>query len=180
MRRFYLENDSAITIGQYGLLFLVVSLFFYGIWFFGIRVETVQNMTVRSKEWYREIKEAEDYRVWVCDTKYRDECSGSGGDRICRRESYRDCDWETRTRILQSWVTSGQYPIPPVWETRYTIVQGHYEIRYEKYTIYLSDDREIWTKVVWNERDYNYFPVKGKCEAGLNYFRSLRYVKDCK
>lgn len=156
--------------GQIVVVIIVFATIIFSFFWCVLRLDHVETMSVRAKSWHRQIKELEDYREHVCRTRYR---TDSDGD----RRSYQDCNWETRTRTHNTWVTGGDYPIKPFWEANYTIGVGHYESRSERYVIALSDDREVWLHVVYSEAHYDSFPVRGKCLVGLNFINYIVKVE---
>lgn len=145
-------------------------------WIF-VRVDHVETMTVRSKEWYRIISELEDYRVLVPHTTSSTSCSGTGNSRHCTTRTNTVMVYKTRTRTINSYPSQGTYPDKPFWRTDYTIGWGHYERRSENYVIRLSDDKEIWTYSVGNEGWYDTFPVRGECLVGINWFNVILKVE---
>jgi hypothetical protein len=177
---FYRKNQGWID----PTIFIIsIALVLFGLWWAAVRVNRTVTMTVRSKEWSRQIRELEDYTTYACHprTRTKQACTGFGDDRICRTEVeyYQDCGWETQTRTIDSWNTAGIYPMPPTWPTGYTIGSGHYERRSQRYTVNLSDDRVVWNHSVWSESTYNKFPVRGHCQVSLNWFRVIVKVEKC-
>lgn len=181
-RKFYLNNDTAVTIGQFGLVGLIIYLVGLLLWWNFIRVDAVIIMAIRSKEWSRNVMELEDYQVWVCHTKYRtsERCTYVDGKRQCTtdRIPYQDCGWETRTRVINQWPTNGVWPVAPYWP-EYSISAGHYEKRSQYYTIKLSDDKELWNHTVPSEASYDTFQVRGSCAVSLNWWRVIIKVENC-
>ena|SRR3990172_9805876 len=184
MKQFYSYHEESLqTVGQIIIIISIIGLIFYMVWWVALRLDRVEIMTVRSKSWSREIRELEDYQVWECTTRYLSQksCTNINGKRQCTtiRTPYQDCGWETRTRLINSWSTSGVYPVSPLWHENYTIGQGHYERRFERYSIDLSDDRELWHHIVSSEDAYNIFPVRGKCWIKLNWFNGILGIEKC-
>lgn len=138
------------------------------------------KMAVRTLEWQYRIDELEDYLVYQCYPRSRtiQTCSGFGSNRSCtnRIERYQDCRWETRTRRHNTWVTGGQYPIVPFWETNYSIATGHYERRNESYTVTFSDDKELYPYHPGSLNEYNKFAPRQKFTVNLNLFEHITGV----
>lgn len=101
------EPETAETALIIGGLIVTIAGLFWVVWWLILRIDRIETMSVRSKEWSREIRELEDYQTWECHTRRRDVCTGFGSDRKCREESYQQCGWETHTRTINAWGTSG-------------------------------------------------------------------------
>jgi hypothetical protein len=168
-RKFYLDNETAITVGRMAGVVLVISTLFYLLWWTTIRFDRIESMVIRSKDWSREVKELEDYQTWECTTRHRQTCTGIGDNRQCKDDSYQDCGWETHTRLINRWTSAGIYPQSPYWPS-YSIELGHYERKWEVYTIRFSDDRKLYNFHPGNENDYNNYLPRQKCTVGLNWW----------
>lgn len=174
-----MDSNSDDVLPVLGVVITAIAIGLF-IWFGFLRLDHVEVMSVRDKGWSRLVRELEDYQEWVCHTRYREVCSGYGEDRKCHDESYRECGWETKTREINRWSTTGMYPQKPRWATGYTIGSGHYERREESYLIHLSNDKEIWNQTVYNEATYDAFPIRGKCKVGLSWFKTIVSINDCR
>jgi hypothetical protein len=150
-----------------------VVIVLFSCWFFFMRTADTTTMTIRYKEWFRQVRELEDYQSYECHTRYRTVSDGDGGT---KQESYRECGWETKTRETNRWNTSGRFPEKPFWP-EYSITEGRYSDQSEKYVVHFSDDKDLWQHWIYNETQYDSFKVRSKCEVDLTYFRSLLRVR---
>ena len=135
-----------------------------------------ERMTIRSCGWKYIIQEREDYQVWVCHTRHRQNCTGFGDNRKCRDESYQACGYEIKTRVHNTWVTGGEYPTAPFWETNYTIRPGNYERRWEDYTVMFSDDKKLYPYHPGSLGEYSGFTPRQARDVKLNLFSHITEV----
>lgn len=165
------EDTDAILLGG---VIVVVVLAIASFWFAFFRLDHTKTLSVRDKEWYREIRELEDYRVWECHNSSKYDALND------KRETVRECGWETRTRTHNVWKTGGKFPSDPFWWQDYKIGEGHYERRYESYTIYLSDDKRVLPYSTGDKNYYDTFKLRSKCEVGMSLVDSIVSVGGCK
>ena len=130
------------------------------------------RMVVRSCKWEYTIQEREDYAVWVCHMRHRENCMGSGKERKCRDEAYQDCGYETRTKVHNTWITGGEYPVAPFWDVYY-IRPGNYERRWEEYTVMFSDDKELYPYRPASLEEYSKFIPRQAHDVKLNLFGDI-------
>lgn len=128
------------------------------------------RMVVRSMAWERGIHELEDYWVHECTTTTTD----SDG------KIKTTCQNVKRTKRHNTWVTGGQYPVEPFWETNYTIRPGHYERRWESYTVLFSDDRDLFPYACGDLADYERFKPRQAWPLKVNLLGQVIEVMEVK
>lgn len=131
-------------------------------------VETKQ-FYVQSKNWKSTQLECEDYQEYVC--KPIEECKrDSDGNRVCK--DIVSCNWETKTRIHNTWTRDGYYPEKPKYTEHYTLPLDHYEKRWMEFWISFKSGDAGFSTYTRDENYYNSFRIEEVYKVDYNYWGS--------
>lgn len=157
-----------IVIGNLIVIFIGILVFSCNkLYHLMVDVVETKEYYVHSKYWKASQQECEDYQEYVCRTVTNCRRS-SNGDRIC--EDKTKCSWETKTRILNTWVRDGYYPDKPKYTEHYPIPSNHYEKKWIEYWIYFRSNNDTFDRYTRDEDYYNSFNIGDVYKADFNYF----------